>query len=287
MKPSAFEYVRAATIREAVDGLVRHGDQAKLLAGGQSLIPLMNFRLAAPEVLIDIGHIDELDFIRVDGDALVIGAGTRHNTVLSSELVRDACPLLREAYSNVSHHNVRNRGTIGGNVCHHDPASEVPLALTLLEATFELAGPEATRSVPADSFFVDLLSTAVKTNEILTEIRIPRQGANENYGFIEVSQRKGDYAIVGAGCRFTAADSKFANVRLGFVGAGPRIKRIAKAEEALEGQPISDETIGVATDIAQQAAEPSADVQADVAYKRDLVKSLGARVLRIARDRAA
>jgi len=287
MKPSRFEYVRAATIQDAVYGLARHGDQAKLLAGGQSLIPLMNFRLAAPEVLIDIGHIDDLEFIRLDGDTLVIGAGTRHNAVLSSDLVRDACPLLTEAYSNVSHHNVRNRGTIGGNVCHHDPASEVPLALTLLEATFVLVGPESTRSVPADSFFVDLLSTAVKANEILTEIRIPKQGANEGYGFIEVSQRKGDYAIVGAGCRFIAANSKFENVRFGFVGAGPRIKRIAKAEEALEGQPISDATIDAATDIAQQAAEPSADVQADVAYKRDLVKSLGTRVLRIARDRAA
>ena len=286
MKPSNFEYVRATTVQDAVESLARYGERAKLLAGGQTLIPLMNFRLAAPEVLIDIGRIDELDFIRLDGNTLVIGAGTRHNTVLSSHLVRDACPLLTEAYSNVSHHSVRNRGTIGGNVCHNDPASEVPLILTLLGATLILVGPGGTRSVAADDFFADLLETVVKPDEILTEIRIPKQAANEGYGFTEVSPRKGDYAIVGAGCRFTVAGGKFENVRLGFVGAGHKIKRMPAAEAALEGHPTSDATIAAATDMAAQTAEPSADVQADVEYKRDLVKSLGTRALRIARDRA-
>lgn len=287
MKPGNFSYVRAETLNEAISALQKHGDAAKLLAGGQSLIPMMNFRMAAPDVLVDIGRISDLDFIRMDGDTLVIGAGTRHAAILSSDLVRQACPLLVEAYEDVAHPTIRNRGTIGGNVCHHDPASEVPLVLTLVDASLELVGPDGSRTVSADGFFLDTMETAIADNEVLTEIRIPRQGAGDHYAFVEVSPRKGNYAIVGAGCRFGLSGGNFSNVRLGFIGAGTHIKRIAEAEAALEGRAATDEVIAAAADVAAEKAEPSEDAIADVDYKRDLVKTLGARVVKSARDRSA
>jgi CO/xanthine dehydrogenase FAD-binding subunit len=287
VKPAPFDYIRASTVEDAVRALGQHGDRAKILAGGQSLIPMMNFRLITPEVLIDIGNIRTLSFIRREGDALVIGAGTTHGEVLRSDEVRKACPLLTEAYGHVAHHTIRNRGTIGGNVCHHDPASEVPLVLTLLDATLTLVGPNGSREVTAADFFVGMMETAAAPDELLTEIRIPAQPAGEGFAFAEVSMRKGDYAIVAAACRLRISGGNFTDVKLGFVGAGAHIKRMSQAEAAIENQPVSDQTIEAAVAEAARHAQPDQDVQADVDYKRDLVRTLGSRVLRTAHGRAS
>jgi aerobic carbon-monoxide dehydrogenase medium subunit len=286
VKPAQFEYIKAATIEDAVRALGQHGDRARILAGGQSLIPMMNFRLITPEVLIDIGNIKTLSFIRREGDALVIGAGTTHTEILKSADVKKACPLLTEAYGHVAHHTIRNRGTIGGNICHHDPASEVPLVLTLLDATLTLVGPNGSREVPAAEFFVGMMETAAASDELLTEIRIPAQPDGEGFAFAEVSTRKGDYAIVAAACRLNVRGGSFTDVKLGFVGAGAHIKRIPEAEAALENQPASDQSIENAVAEAAKRAQPDEDVQADVAYKLDLVRTLGSRVLRTAHGRA-
>jgi len=287
VKPAQFDYIRATTVEDAVRALGQHGDRAKILAGGQSLIPMMNFRLITPEVLIDIGNIKTLSFIRREADSLVIGAGTTHSEVLGSIEVAKGCPLLTQAYGHVAHRTVRNRGTIGGNICHHDPASEVPLVLTLLDASLTLVGPNGSREVSAADFFVGMMETAAAPDELLTEIRIPVQPAGEGFAFAEVSSRKGDYAIVGAACRLSVRGGAFTNVKLGFVGAGAQIKRIGQAEAALENKPVSDQAIAAAVDEAVKHAQPDQDVQADIDYKLDLVRTLGSRVLRTAHGRAS
>lgn len=286
MKPSAFEYVRATSVDHAISALSQHGDEARLLAGGQSLIAMMNTRLAEPKVLVDIGRLSDLSYIRVDGDVLCVGALTTHNTVLNSSDVAAHCPLISAAYANVAHHTVRNRGTLGGNLCHNDPASEMPLAASLLDAELVLRGGNGERRVAAEDFFVDTFHTAARADEILTEIRFARQGAGEGWAFEVVSQLKGDYAIVAAGCRFAMVDGVCRNVRLGFVGAGPTIKRVAAAEAALEGQPVDDATIAAVAEAAVGAVDPHTDMHADVQYKLDLVQALSERVLKQAASRA-
>ena len=287
MKPSPFEYVRATSVADAVSTLASYGDRAKLLAGGQSLIPMMNFRMIAPEVLIDIANISDLAVIETGDREMRIGAGAKHCSVMASDSVRQHCPLLADAYSHVAYSTVRNRGTIGGNLCHHDPASEVPLVLALMGASLVLTGPSGTRTLPADTFFLGMMETAIAEDEILVRVDVPFQAKGEGWSFHEMSTRKGDYAIVCAGVRLQLKDGNFSHVRIGFNGAGTATKRMAQVEQALEGQPATDDTIAAAVKLAAELAEPSDDVQADVAYKRDLVRALGRRALVQARDRAS
>lgn len=246
----------------------------------------MNFRMVAPEVLIDIANIPGLGEIEAGENELRIGASARHNAVMSSEAVRAHCPLLADAYSHVAHFTIRNRGTIGGNLCHHDPASEVPLVLALLGASLILTGPKGTRAVAADDFFLGLMETAIAEDEILVRIDVPFQEVGEGWSFHEMSTRKGDYAIVCAAVRLQVKGEAFHDVRIGFNGAGTATKRMAGVEQALEGKPATDDTIAVAVKLAAELADPSDDVQADIAYKRDLVSALGRRALQEARARA-
>lgn len=286
MKPSPFEYVRATSVADAVSALASHGDRAKLLAGGQSLIPMMNFRMVAPEVLIDIANIPDLAVIETGEGEMHIGAGAKHHAVMSSDTVLRHCPLLADAYSHVAYSTIRNRGTIGGNLCHHDPASEVPLVLALLGASLVLIGPSGTRILPADTFFLGMMETAIAGDEILVRIDVPFQKDGEGWSFHEMATRKGDYAIVCAAVRLKVTGGNFSDVRIGFNGAGTATKRMAAVEQALEGMPATEDTITTAVKLAAERAEPSDDVQADVAYKRDLVRALGRRALVQARDRA-
>jgi CO/xanthine dehydrogenase FAD-binding subunit len=287
MKPSAFEYVRAHSVEDAVAALADHGDEARLLAGGQSLIAMMNTRLAQPSVLVDIGRLADLSHIRVEDDVVSIGALTTHNTVLGSAEVADHCPLITAAYANVAHHTVRNRGTLGGNLCHNDPASEMPLAAALLDAEMVLRSTGGERRVSANDFFVDTFHTAARHDEMLTEIRFVKQKPGEAWAFEVVSQLKGDYAIVAAGCRFSVADGVCRKVRLGFVGAGPTIKRVVAAEAVLEGAALNDDTVAAVAKAAVDAVDPHADMHADVQYKLDRVEALSERVLTQAAARAS
>ncbi len=285
MKPPAFAYERPDSVAATVAALARHGEDAKLLAGGQSLIAMLNLRLIAPKTVIDAGRLRELDFIRADGNELVVGALTRHNTVMHSAAVARQCPLITDAYRFISHHAIRNRGTIGGNLCHADPASELPLVAILLEATLVLKSNAGERRVAAADFFKGPFETAARADELLTEVRFPAEPQGQGYAFDEVSQRHGDFAIVAAGCTLTVADGVCQRVRLGYAGVGPHAARVPAAEAALVNQPATPESFAKAAEVAAGSVQPTSDVHADQAYRRDLVRALSARVLAAALGR--
>ncbi|RWI57123.1 MAG: xanthine dehydrogenase family protein subunit M [Mesorhizobium sp.] len=286
MKPSPFDYHCAKSVEDAIAALAAHGDGAMLLAGGQSLVPMMNLGLVTPEVLIDITRLSDLAYVRLDEDVLRIGALATHNTVMRAEDSARACPLLVSAYDNVAHHTIRNRGTLGGNVCHADPASEMPLVLTLLDATMVIHGVDGGRIVAAGDFFVDAFETAIATGEMLTEIRVPAQAAGEGYAFEEMSQRKGDFAIVSAGCRLSIEGGRMTNVRFGLTGAGAQNRRMTVLETMLEGAVWEARLLSDAVEVAVVNADPSDDIHADVAYKLDLVRAMSRRVLAAAVEMA-
>jgi CO/xanthine dehydrogenase FAD-binding subunit len=279
MKPPAFAYERPTSIEAALAALARHGEDAKLLAGGQSLIPMLNLRLLAPRTIIDAGRLAELDGIRVEDGALRIGALTRHNAVLRSREVAERCPLLAEAYRHVAHHAIRNRGTIGGNLCHADPASELPVVALLLEATMVLRSSAGERYIAAADFFKGPFETAARADELLIEVRLPAQPEGQGYAFDEVSQRHGDFALVAAGCTLALEAGVCRAARLGYGGVGPHALRIAEAEAALAGQPATPESFAKAAEAAAERVRPSSDVHADADYRRDLVRALTTRVL--------
>ena len=279
MKPSPFEYLRAHTVEEAVAALASTKGDAILLAGGQSLMPMMNLRLVAPERVIDISALQDLNYIQSSDGSLSIGAVTKHNVVLRSDLVAKHCPLVSEGYGHVAHETIRNRGTIGGSICHNDPASEMPLVLTVMDAVMTVAGTSGERQIAATDFFIDMMETSLKPGEMLTKITMPNQDAGEGYAFEEVSQRKGDFAIVAAATRFSVNGGLFRNVRFGLGGAGADKKRFQAVEAAIEGQPVDEATISNALLVAVAEAAPDEDIHSDVQYKLDLVATLGRRVI--------
>src|SRR5262245_52981439 len=195
MKPAPFRLERPDTIQALCRALAKHGESARILAGGQSLVPMMNFRLVTPEVLIDINRVAGLDYIRADGDELAIGAMARHVTVKESGLVKANVPLITKAYDHIGHVTIRNRGTIGGNLSHGDPSSELPAVAVCLDAKFVISSSERTRTLPAASFFKGMFETDVRPGEFLSEIRFPIAARNQRFGFEEFSPRRGDFAI--------------------------------------------------------------------------------------------
>jgi carbon-monoxide dehydrogenase medium subunit len=286
MKPAPFEYERATDLRSALAALARVGKDAKVLAGGQSLIPMLNLRLVSTERLIDVGRLDELRYIRVIDNELRIGALTTHNAVLRSPEVAEHCPIMVEAYRLVSHHSVRNRGTIGGSLCHNDPASEMPLVVNLVGATLIARRASGERAIAADQFFKGNFETALDASELLTEIRVPIPAKGHGWSFQEVSQRKGDYALAAAGAMLAIDGGVCRQVRLGFRNVGETIFRMPAIEARIEGQPPSAALFSAAGTAAMNAVDPPSDLHADEAYRRDLVKVLAERVLATAAARA-
>ena len=286
MKPAPFEYERAADLASALSALARYGSKSRVLAGGQSLIPMLNLRLASAERLIDVGRLDELRYIRVDGDEVHIGALTTHNAVLQSPEVAQHCPIMVEAYRLVSHHSVRNRGTIGGSLCHNDPASEMPLVANLVGATLIARSASGERAIAADKFFKGNFETALHPNELLVEIRVPIPPKGHGWSFQEVSQRKGDFALVAAGAVLALDGGVCRHVRLGFRNVGATTFRLPAVEARIEGQPPGAALFAAAAEAAMTAVDPPSDLHADEAYRRDLVKVLAERVLATAAVRA-
>jgi CO/xanthine dehydrogenase FAD-binding subunit len=286
MKPAPFEYERAADVASALSALAKFGKQAKVLAGGQSLIPMLNLRIASTERLIDVSRLDELRYIRVAGKELRIGALTTHNAVLKSPEIAAQCPIMVEAYHHVSHNSVRNRGTIGGSLCHNDPASEMPLVVNLLSATMVARSASGERTIPAEKFFTGNFETALDASELLTEIRVPLPAKGHGWSFQEVAQRKGDFALVAAGAMLTIDGDVCRNVRLGFRNVGETIFRLPAVEALIEGQAPGAALFSAAAKAAMAAVDPSSDVHADEIYRRDLVKVLTERVLATAVSRA-
>jgi CO/xanthine dehydrogenase FAD-binding subunit len=286
MKPPPFDYERPADTDAALASLAHHGGRAKVLAGGQSLLAMLNLRLVSPERLIDVSRLNELKYIRVAGNELRIGALTTHNTVLTSADVTTHCPIMAEAYRQVSHHAVRNRGTIGGSLCHNDPAAEMPLVVNLLGASLVARSKNGERIIAADQFFRGSFETVLEDDELLTEIRISIPPKGHGWSFQEVSQRKGDFALVAAAAMLTMENSVCRNVRLGFRNVGESVSRLKAVEAQIEGQAPSERLFSAAASAAMKAVEPPSDLHADADYRRDLVKTLTERVLDKAAERA-
>ena len=265
MIPAPFDYVRATSAGHALELLAEHGDEAKLLAGGHSLLPMMKLRLAVPSVLIDIGQLGELAGIAIDGDDLVIGATTRHADVAGSELVRSQAPLLAYSAAQVGDPQIRHRGTIGGSLAHADPAADLPLALTALGGSVELTGPAANRTVTADDFFVGYFETSMEPDEMLTAVRVPRL-PGEAWGYQKFTRRANDWAIVGVA-------AVAGRVALANMGAKPL--RAAPVEEALAG----GAAVAEAAALAAEGTEPGEDIHADRAYRQHLARVLTQRAL--------
>jgi carbon-monoxide dehydrogenase medium subunit len=264
MIPASFEYVRADSVVDAVAALAEHGDEAKLIAGGHSLLPLMKLRLATPAVLVDVGRMDELSYIRDGGDTVVVGALTRHRDLETSDLLGEHLPLLRETAHHVGDPQVRHRGTIGGSLAHGDPASDLPAAVLALRATLVAEGPSGRREIGADDFFEGFLETALADDEMLTEIRFPKC-TGLGWSFQKFNRRAQDWAIVGV-----AAVVGDGRTGIGLVNMDSRPVRAATTERAVEdGASIED-----AASVADDGCEPSDDLNASVEYRRHLAQVL-------------
>jgi carbon-monoxide dehydrogenase medium subunit len=270
MIPAQFDYQRASSVEEAVSLLGQHGDDAKLIAGGHSLLPLMRLRLAAPAVLVDIGRLDDLSYVRSEGGQLRIGALTRHHDLATSDDLREQAPLLAHVAGQIGDPQVRHRGTIGGSIAHGDPASDLPAALLALRATLVARGPGGEREIAADDMFTGFLETALAADEVLTEIRVPAVGA-AGWGFQKFTRRAQDWAIVGA----AAVLGDGGGPGVGLVNMGPAPLRAAGVEAALQGgaSPVD------AAARAGEGTEPTDDLNASAEYRRHLVQVLVRRAL--------
>jgi CO/xanthine dehydrogenase FAD-binding subunit len=271
--------LRSTTLEDAVAALAEQGDEAKLLAGGQSLIAMMNLRLVKPQVLIDINRLTMLDYIRQENGTLAIGALTRQAAVEESALVAQQCPLLAEAIQYVAHKPIRNQGTVGGNLAHADPTSELPAVAIALDANMVARNRSGERTLSAADFFVGHLTTALAPDELLTEIQLPTWPTGQGWSFLEISPRKGDYALVGVAVTLQVQAGQCQAARLVYTGVGEHAHRIPAAEQALIGQPATETSFRAAADIASRSVDPSSDVHASAAYRRDLVNVLTRRAL--------
>jgi len=289
VKPPPFEYHDPETLEEAIDLLVRYGGEARALAGGQSLIPLLNFRLARPAALVDLNRIPGLDGISRENGWLVTGSMTRQRRAERSATVARACPLLVEALCLVGHVQIRNRGTLGGSLAHADPAAELAAVATCLDAELVVAGPAGERRLPAGEFFVTYFTTVLEPAEILTGIRWPALEPGEGWAFIELARRHGDFALAGVACRLalTAPGGKIARASLALCGVGDRPVRAGAAEAMLVGEQPGAELYRAAAAAVREAVEPDSDVHASAAYRRHLAGVLAERALALAVSRAS
>ncbi len=286
MKPPVFDYERPETVEQTLAALARHGGSAKLLAGGQSLIPMLNLRLVQPERLIDIGRIRCLRSIARIGDELRIGAMATHNEILGSPDVARDCPLIIEAYQQVAHHSIRNRGTLGGSLCHNDPSAEMPLVAALLSATLVARSTAGERRIPAEQFFLGLFATALHPDELLVEIVIPVPPKGHGWSFQEISQRHGDFALLAGAAMLTVKDGLCHDVRIGYRNVGTWGGRLACVEAIVEGQAPTPSLFDQAAEAARAAIDPPSDIHADADYRRDVAGTLTKRALAAAVARA-
>lgn len=287
MYPAPFEFHRAASVEDAIGLLQTYGDDAKLIAGGHSLLPVMKLRLAAPEHLIDISRIDSLRGVTDAGDHLVIGAMTTHQAIARDDLIRAHVPVLAETADLVGDRQVRNRGTIGGALAHADAAADYPAAILALEAELVATGPNGTRTIPAGEFFLDLLTTALEPNEVLTEIRIPKLPGRTGAIYQKLANQASGYAVAGVAAVITLGDDgTVASARIGVTGTGVSATRASAAEAALTGKAPDEATIKAAADLADQGIDPLSDLSASAEYRLAVTKGLARRAITKAVERA-
>jgi len=275
--PSPFDYVRVSSVDEAVAALAEHGEDAKILAGGHSLLPIMKLRLAIPSVLIDISGIADLNYVRVDGDQVAIGAGTRHHDLENSDVAKAEVPLLPHVASRVGDPQVRHRGTLGGTVAHCDPASDLPTALLALGADVVLAGPNGRRTVPITEFFLGFFETAMEEGELIVELRVPRTG-DAGWAYEKFTRRENDWPIVSA----AVAHLPGGGVGVALANMGGVVLKATAVEAALaEGKSIEE-----AAALAAEGTSPSSDMHADAEYRSHLARLLTRRALAVAAGEA-
>lgn len=285
MKPARFDYYEPQTVSEALELLAKFGETAKPLAGGQSLVPMMNMRLARPAHLVDLNGLRELDYLKLEHGELRIGAMTRQRALERSPIVAEGWPLLRDATRYIGHVQIRNRGTVGGSLAHAYPSAELPVAMMALNATFVLQSLQGERILASEEFFVDVMTTVLKPAELLVEVRVPQTAPGTGWSFQEVSRRHGDFALMGvAGLIALKGDGKIDKAKLVFTGVIPVV---ARAAETLIGQKPDSPRL---TDVASAAADeldPESDIHASVEYRRDVGKALARRALEEAAMRAS
>lgn len=280
MKARAFSYLRASTVEEALAAHARGGDEARFIAGGQSLVPALALRLQAPQLLIDIAHIPSLRGVSLQGDTLRIGALTRHCEMLTDPLIVQHAPLLRAAAPHVAHPAIRNKGTIGGSVALADPASEFPAMLLAMGAEIEIAGPAGSRRVAADDYFIDLFQTALEAGELLTAIHVPVVGRKHRWAFDELARRRGDYALVGCGMLGILDGPQVKQIRIALFSVGNTPLRARAAEAALTGQTLDETQVAAAQAALDADLDPPDDEQVPPAMRRHLARVLIGRLLR-------
>ncbi len=287
MIPPRFDYFSPATLPEAISLLQQHGDDAKILAGGHSLIPLMKLRFATPAILIDINRIPDLSYIREANGYLVIGALTRESDLDHSDLIQTKYPILADTAAVIADPLVRNLATVGGNLAHGDPANDHPATMLALDAEVVAIGPSGTRTIPVKNLFNGPLSTTLNPNEILTEIRIPIPPLHSGGAYLKMERKVGDFAAAAVAVQLTVGKGNLCErIGIGLTNVGATPIKAVRAEQLLRGQMISDEIIRAAAQTASEEAQPSADLRGSVEYKRSLVRVLTTRALNRALQRA-
>lgn len=286
MIPAAFDYHSPQSLDEALSLLKEHAGSAKILAGGQSLIPAMRFRLAMPSMLIDINRLDDLRYIEERGDHLAIGAMALENSLEDSSVVRSSYPLLHDTAAVIADPLVRNMATVGGNIAHADPANDHPATMLAYNATAVAKGSNGERTIPIDDFFTGLFENALGEDEILTEIRIPKPGANSGGAYTKLERKVGDYAISAAAVQLRLDGETIKEVRIGLTNVSPVPMRAKAAEAELIGKTASDDVLEAAGKAAAAECDPSADLRGSVDYKRDLTRVLVKRSIQRAVARA-
>jgi CO/xanthine dehydrogenase FAD-binding subunit len=288
MKPALFDYLAPTALDEALNVLAERADEAKVLAGGQSLVPLLNMRLARPALLVDLNRLSDLAYVRTDDGIVRIGALTRQRAVERSSVIAERVPLLAAATEYIGHPSIRNRGTVGGSLAHADPVSELPCVALALDAEIVARGAKAERRISAESFFQSVFTTTLAPTEILTEVRIPVLPPRTGWGFEELARRHGDFAIIAVAALLTLkADGSIERARLSYAGAADRPLRTHRAEAALTGQRPSAATFEEAARLASSELDPPSDMHATADYRRTVAVALTKRALAAAERRAA
>jgi CO/xanthine dehydrogenase FAD-binding subunit len=285
MRPRSFEYLCPTTLEEAVQMLDKY-EEAKVLAGGQSLIPLMKLRIASPKYVVDITRIPGLSYIKEEGGKLLIGALTTHDMVENSPLIRQKCPILSEAASVIGDQQIRNRGTIGGTLCHADPAGDIPTAFLALDGEVVAVGPSSERVIKASDFFVDLFTTALNPNEVVREVRVPVLPPKTGSAYLKHARKEGDLATVSVAAIVAVDDEgvcKSASIALGSVA--PKPLKAVEVEKALLGKKLTEDVIIAASELADRGISPPSDIRGSAEYRAEMTKVFTKRALKLALSR--
>jgi aerobic carbon-monoxide dehydrogenase medium subunit len=285
MIPAEFDYFAPSTVQEAVSLLAQHSE-AKILAGGQSLIPAMRFRLSAPAAIIDLNNVSALQYVREEKGTLAIGALTRESALEESDVVAQGYPLLADASRLIADPVVRNMATVGGNLAHADPANDHPAVMLAYNAEITAVGNDGSRTIPIDDFFVDLFTSSLKPDEILTEIRIPKPAPKSGGAYVKMERKVGDYATSAVAVQLTLKGNQCIAARIGLTNVNPVPMRAKNAEQALIGHALTDDVIEAAGQAAAAECNPSPDLRGSIDYKRDITRVLTKRAIRTAVERS-